>query len=460
MFNRFVFLASQNKIIDSYGHDINDSMMIERAFIISQAGKFYRHFDAEGKLKIIPLSQHWIMSDQKKAASGLQYKPGAPDLYRNGDGRNYYNTFRFPYKTVADIPESERANRLTQWELIMNQVFHKHRAYIEDWFSFTIQQPEKRAGIMPVCISGVGLGKSLVMAIMARVVGYHNFTNGKILDVTGLGKSGTQWGDWIYNKKISCIEEISPEGESSISYQVVDALKDIITNETLALNLKGGRNGTFPIYSNIIGFSNHPNCVKIPLGDRRLFVVDSTGQPLLEKEKYAELWDWIRDEKNIIATYQYLRDRKIGELFIPGQAKMTQAKRGLQLDGRSALQTAFDMVVEFYPCDLLTTGELMLAVSEAMQHVEGGELEDYTSKDWRVDKQYQAIMKTTTTLVAEGKRIRVQRLNREGTNPGRIRAIRNGQKWASATIPDIKDAIHIDIPWKWISGDEDAYVPF
>lgn len=459
MFERFVFLAAENKIIDTVGHDIKDSMMIERAFIIAEAGKFYRFFDEEGQLKVIPLAKHWIMSDQKKVASGLQYKPGAPRVFVNGDGRTYYNVFRFPYEATLDMLAAEKEDRLKPWALIMNQVFHKHRGYIEDWFSFTIQQPQKRAGIMPICISGVGLGKSLVMAIMGRVIGHHNFTNGKILDVTGLGKSGTQWGDWIHNKKISCIEEISPEGDSSISYQVVDALKDIITNETLPLNLKGGKNGTFSIYSNIIGFSNHANCVKVPLGDRRLFVVDSTGQEKLTKEQYAELWDWIGDELNIVAVYQYLRDRKISDEFTPGQAKMTRAKQALQLDSRSAMQTAFDLVIEHYPCDLLTNGELMLAVCEAMQRVEGGDLAKYTTTQWNADKQYQAILKTCTTLVAEGKRIRVQRLNGERLEGSRIRAIRNGQKWSSAAIIDIKDAMNVTIPWKWLE-DEDEYVPF
>jgi putative DNA primase/helicase len=460
MFDRYVFLGKDNKIIDTHGHDINDSMMIERAFLIMEAGKFYRYFDEEGDLKVIPLAKHWIMSDQKKVASGLQYKPGAPRVFINGDGRTYYNVFRFPYESNPTLPAAEQAERLKMWGLIMDQVFHKHRSYIEDWLSFTIQHPNKRSGIMPVCISGVGLGKSLVMAIVARAIGNHNFTNGKILDVTGLGKSGAQWGDWIYNKKISCIEEISPEGDNNISYQVVDALKDIITNETLALNLKGGRNGTFQIFSNIMGFSNHQNCVKVPLGDRRLFVVDSTGQEKLTPKQYEDLYTWKDDEQNIVAVYQYLRDRKISDEFIPGQAKMTRAKQALQLDSRSVMQTAFDLVAKQYPCDLLTGGELMLAVSEAMQHLEGGELDKYTSVNWKAEKQYQAIMKTSTTLVAEGKRIRVQRKNGQPLNPGRIRAIRNGQKWAGSSIMDIKDAMHVEIPWKWLSDEEDEYVPF
>lgn len=459
MFERFVFLSSENKIIDIVGHDIKDSMMIERAFIIAESGKFYRYFDEEGDLKVIPLAKHWIMSDQKKIASGLKYKPGAERVFINGDGRTYYNVFRFPFEDVPNLDPAEKEERLKPWALIMDQVFHKHRGYIEDWFAYTIQEPQKRAGIMPICISKVGLGKSLVMAIMCRVIGNHNFTNGKILDVTGLGKSGTQWGDWIHDKKISCIEEISPEGDNSISYQVVDALKDIITNETLPLNLKGGKNGTFSIYSNIIGFSNHANCVKVPLGDRRLFVVDSTGQQKLSKEQYADLWEWIGDERNIIAVYQYLRDRKISDEFAPGQAKMTKAKQALQLDSRSTMQTAFDLVIEHYPCDLLTNGELMLAVAEAMQRVEGGDLEKFSATQWNADKQYQAIMKTCTTLVAEGKRIRAQRLGGERLEGSRIRAIRNGQKWSSASIIDIKEAMHVEIPWKWLA-DEDEHVPF
>lgn len=459
MFDRFVFLASENKIIDTVGHDIKDSMMIERAFILSQAGNFHYYTDQEGNDKSMPLTKYWLMSENKKVASSLKYKPGSPLFFENGDGRSYYNTFRFPYQLSPEMPLAERQKRLALWDKILDTVFHEHRSYIEDWFSFSIQYPEKRSGIMPICISDVGLGKSLVMAIIGRVVGHQNFSNAKILDVTGLGKSGAQWGDWIWNKKISCIEEIDPEGETGIAYKILDALKDIITNETLSLNLKGGRNGTFQVFSNIMGFSNHKNCVKIPYGDRRLFIVDSTGQKLLPKAEYGELWEWILDEANIIAVYQYLLTRQISDEFIPGQAKMTPAKLGLQIDGRSIMQMAFDLVVQQFPSDLMTNGEIQLAVCQALTHIEGSD-NDYRATNWNADKQFQAILKTTTTLVAEGRRIRISRKGGERLQPSLIRAIRNSQDWIGATNSEIREAMATEIPWKWISDEENNVVPF
>lgn len=457
MFERYVFLQTENKIIDSVGYDIKESMMIERAFIVSNAGKFYRYFDQDGDLKVTTLANHWLMSDQKKVASGIKYKPGAPRVFPNGDGRTYYNVFRFPFETSAPMDRKERDERLKSWDLIMNQVFHRHRRYIEDFFSFTLQHPAKRAGIMPVCISKVGLGKSVIMAIMGKVVGHHNFSNGKIFEVTGLGKSGNQWGDWIFNKKLSCIEEIAPEGEGDISYKVVDAMKDIITNDTLPLNLKGGRNGTFPIYSNIIGYSNQQNCLKIPIGDRRIFLVNSMGQQNLSRQQYDHLYDWKDDNENIKAVYQYLMERTISEEFCPGQAKMTMAKKALQLDSRSTMQTAFDLVVEQFPCDLITDTELSLAVSQAMQHINGERLEE--AANIGNDKQFRAIKRSSTLLVAEGKRIRVRRAGGAQLHPCSIRALRNGQEWAQASIDEIKIAMAVNVPLKWISEDEND-VPF
>jgi len=454
MFERFVFLASENKIIDTVGHDIKDSVMIERAFILSQAGPMHYYKDENGKDKAIPLSQHWLYSDSKKVASSLRYAPGKPIFFDNGDGRSYYNTFRFPFQLSEPMPKDEQNERLGLWHKIMDRVFHEHRSYIEDWFAYSIQYPEKRTGIMPVCISDVGLGKSLIMAAVSRVIGRQNFSNAKILDVTGLGKSGVQWGDWIFNKKISCIEEIDPDGDTGISYRILDALKDIITNETLSLNLKGGRNGTFRVYSNIIGFSNHKNCMKIPFGDRRLYVVDSTGQKNLSKEEYGALWDWITIDRNSEAVFQYLLNRKISDEFQPGQAKMTDEKRSLQVDGRSAMQMAFDLVIEQFPCDLMTNGEIQLAVSQALAHIEG-EGDEYTNRNWNADKQFQAILKASSVLVAKGKRIRVCREGGERLNPSMIRAIRNYQDWNSATNDEIRAAMLMVIPYKWITEKED-----
>jgi len=455
MFNRFVFLASENKIIDTVGHDIKDSVMIERAFTLSQSGPMHYYKDENGKDKAIPLSQHWLFSDNKKVASSLRYAPGKPIFFDNGDGRSYYNTFRFPYQLSEPIPTDEQNERLGLWHKIMDRVFHEHRSYIEDWFAYSIQYPEKRTGIMPVCISDVGLGKSLIMAAISRVIGRQNFSNAKILDVTGLGKSGVQWGDWIYNKKISCIEEIDPEGDNGISYKILDALKDIITNETLSLNLKGGRNGTFQVFSNIIGFSNHKNCVKIPFGDRRLYIIDSTGQKNLSKEEYGALWDWVTVERNSEAVYQYLLNREISDEFQPGQAKMTDEKKSMQADGRSVMQMAFDLMIEQFPCDLMTNGEIQLAVAQALAHIEPDN-DDYGQRNWNADKQFQYILKNSTALVAKGKRIRVRREGGERLQPSMIRAIRNSQDWNSSTSDEIRAAMSVVIPNKWITEKEDG----
>jgi len=380
-------------------------------------------------------------------------------LFEGSDGRTYYNTFRMPYQHSPQMPVHEREELLMLWHKIMDTVFHEHKGYIEDWLAFCIQKPAERSGVMPVCISGVGLGKSLIMAIVSRVVGHQNFSNGKILDVTGLGRSGTQWGDWIYNKIISCIEEISPEGELGISYKVLDALKDIITNETLSLNLKGGRNGTFPVYSNIIGFSNHSDCMKIPFGDRRVFVVDSTGQTNLTSGEYKEIWDWMRDEQNIIAVYQYLLNREISKEFIPGQAKMTTAKKNMQADGRNPMQTAFDLVVVQYPCDLITSGELQLAVAQALQYLEGGkDVAPLTTPGLNNDKQYNAILKAMTSLWGGGSRIRVQRQGQAKLSPTRVRVLRNKADWAGASATEVRESMYVETPWKWIMEDDE--IPF
>ncbi|TKB07444.1 toprim domain-containing protein [Desulforhopalus sp. IMCC35007] len=459
IFNRYILLTSENKIIDTYGHDIKDSTMVERSFVLTHAGTHHIFMDEEGKRQIMPVAKYWLNSRDKKVASSLLYSPGSPMLFEGGDGRIYYNTFRMPYQRSPAMSVHELKERLGPWHKIMDTVFHEHKGYIEDWFSFSIQRPAERSGIMPVCISDPGLGKSLVMLIMSLVIGHQNFSNGKILDVTGLGKSGTQWSDWIFNKKLSCIEEIDPEGESGLSYKILDALKDIITNSTLPLNLKGGRNGTFPVYSNIIGFSNHSDCVKIPFGDRRMFIADSKEQTKLTSDEYKEIWDWTRDEQNIVAVYQYLINREISKDFIPGQAKMTNAKRDMQADGRSLMQTAFDIVLEQYPCDLITSGELQIAVSRALCHLEGNEetTPSHASR-FNSDKQYNAILKSMTSLWGGGQRIRVQRLGQGKFHPTQIRVIRNKSDWASATSVDVKDAMNVDIPWKWITDDEE--VPF
>lgn len=65
MFERYIFLKSDNKIIDTLGHDIKASMMVERAFVLSEAGQFHRYLDEDGKPKVEPMTQYWLMSNEK-----------------------------------------------------------------------------------------------------------------------------------------------------------------------------------------------------------------------------------------------------------------------------------------------------------------------------------------------------------------------------------------------------------
>ncbi|TKB25280.1 hypothetical protein FCL47_14580 [Desulfopila sp. IMCC35006] len=454
LFSRYVFVQGENKIYDTWSHDPKDGMMCKDAFIIAHAGHFHHYKDEEGKDQIKPAALYWLGSNIKKTVSAFRYEPGKPSIYTDVDGRSYYNTFRFPFQLTPVMPDEELEIRLQPWHRLMDTVFHEHRGYIEDWFAFTVQYPAKRSGIMPVCISHVGLGKSLIMAIVSRVLGSQNFSNGKILDITGLGKSGAQWGDWIFNKKLSCIEEIDPEGETGVRYRVTDSLKDLITNETLSVNLKGGKTGTYRVYSNIIGFSNHRDCLKIPYGDRRFFIVDSTGQQLLSFDEYGEIWEWMRDDRNIMAVYQYLMSREISKDFIPGQAKMTPAKERLQQDGRSLMQTAFDVIISDFPCDLMTTGELQLAVCQVMHFLEGGDW-IMEARNLNADKQFNAILRSMTTLVCNGHRLRIRREGGSQMNPSQIRAIRNATEWNDRDSVSIREAMFVKIPLRWIRERDD-----
>jgi hypothetical protein len=307
---------------------------------------------------------------------------------------------------------------------------------------------------MPICISEPGLGKSLIMSAASRVVGLNNFSNGKILDVTGLGRSGTQWGDWIYDKKISCIEEISPDGEGDIRYKVLDALKDIITNDTLPLNLKGGRNGTFHVYSNIIGYSNHVDCIKIPPGDRRIFVIDSSGQKKLSQSEYEKFISWMDDDKNITALFQHLLYHEISDEFEPGKAKMTSDKVQMQLDGKSDAQVAFDIIIEHYPCDLITPSELKLAFEQAMAFINDEDVTIYTGVA-ATNKQFFHLTKSMTKLTAGSRKIRFSRTDGEKYND-RIRSLRNFDKWKDCSDEKIKDEMRKKIPLFWLPNSDNT----
>jgi len=127
----------------------------------------------------------------------------------------------------------------------------------------------------------------------------------------------------------------------------------------------------------------------------------------------------------------------------------------MQIDGRSQMQIAFDIVREQYPCDLATVGELRTAVRQAMSFIGADDDESAMAPN---NGQYNAIMKNETLLVAEGQRLRIKRVGEEESKASPVRCIRNKDKWRKATSKEIKQEMTMKIPMFWIKDDEKAPV--
>lgn len=447
MLSRYVFVQSQNKILDTMGLVIDDSMMVQQAFHVSQAGKFYRYIDEDGKLKSKQMSEYWINSPEKQVVANAVYKPGEAAIFTAPDGIRYLNTFRFAFQTMNAMDDGEIERRIKPYHELMDLVFHEHVGYMEDFLSFTVQRPGERAQIMPVVISRYGLGKSMIISLFAAVIGFNNFSKVGILDITELNKAGRNWGDWAYNKKLCCVEEVYPENDTSLRYQVHEMLKDKITNSPLALNLKGGKSTTCPVYVNIIGFSNYRDFMKIPKDDRRIFVCDSMGQDAKDKGFYQKMVEWQNDLKNLAAVYQYWMRREISDEFHPGQAKMTKAKFALQLESMNHMQAAFDYLIMHYPSDLITPGELRKAIPMVMAILSD---EESVEAIGNKDKQFVANIKAAGIVtVGDGAQIRSLRRTGGETSRSKLYAIRNASTWLKKSKEELAAAYEVEIDALW-----------
>jgi hypothetical protein len=164
----------------------------------------------------------------------------------------------------------------------------------------------------------------------------------------------------------------------------------------------------------------------------------------------------ILEEQNIIAVYQYLLSRGISDEFVPGQAQMTPEKFGLQVDGRNSLQMAFDLVAKLYPSDLLTNGEMQLAVSEALNYLDCSDVDYMSTTNWNADKQFWPAWIFKFEVFGEYNHWCKQRNERYPRNNdqfwketwkiwagGRqdrvLKQGKNGDRFSSIALPDIKD---------------------
>tara|TARA_R100000541_G_scaffold49430_1_gene56589 strand:+ start:2172 stop:4271 length:2100 start_codon:yes stop_codon:yes gene_type:complete len=176
----------------------------------------------------------------------------------------------------------------------------EHYEFVLMWLAQMLQYPQHKS-VEIVFIGKVGTGKGMLIELLTNILGstrvfqtanpqrdlYGNF-NGNLVD-----------GFLI----------VQNEANKSNTYGKQDMKKDLITDPTISINIKGGAAFTMKSFHRFITFSNNDDPINLTKGDRRsvVFRDDKKPQPT---EYYEKGFEYAEDPDVVKFIYDYLMKHK------------------------------------------------------------------------------------------------------------------------------------------------------
>lgn len=248
--------------------------------------------------------------DNQKADT-IGYKPGSPDVFTMNDdpnGKRYLNMYQAPY-----IPKSDSGLAIEIYErdfkLLISRIFGVEGSdefqLGLDFCAWFLQYPELKCVIAPYLMStNRGVGKSLFLNILTRVFGVSRDGERQARMVKLDDLSGR------FFNPTGCLLNIVDEVQFAVhrnmrqeTSQFWRHLKNIITADTVPVEIKGGGNFNVPNTAGLIMAGNKGGHFPIEELDRRVWIIDN-NPPILERGTVDSLFDIVLRSGTVNGTAQ------------------------------------------------------------------------------------------------------------------------------------------------------------
>jgi hypothetical protein len=350
----FVYIRNPGIVIDRE----TDTKMKPQAFT-DHAHATLKYYDQvlrpDGSVSMRPVSaaRTWLTWPLRVEAQNLTYAPGREQLITDkGPKHTAWNT----WPGWGCKPKKGSVKLFL--ELLDNLFLGADPAskkWFLQWLAYPIQNPGVKL-FTNAMIWGVkqGTGKSLIGYTMGRIYG-KNFTELSQKDLYG------DFNEWAENKQFVMGDEVTGSDKRHDS----DALKKLVTQKEIRLNIKHVASFPIPDCINYYFTSNRSTAMFMDDGDRRSFIHETTSPPL--SDAFYKAYDaWFQSDAGAGAIYHYMLHEVDCTGFVPAAAAMrTEAKERMIKDSKSefeawvaTLKSDPAAILGASPFDLFTHKEL------------------------------------------------------------------------------------------------------
>jgi len=235
----------------------------------------------------------------------IAFRPGHPEI--NG---SEYNVWR-------PSPVTPMPGDTTLWNKHLEYLFPdpNDRNAVLNWMAWVIQNPSRKPNHALLIVGReTGTGKSWIARVMEQIIGENNTQRPKNSSMGG------DFNSWLKDCRLCLLEEVMQVGRR----ENINAMRDLITETSVEVNMKGIPAFKIPNYAAMLGITNHTDALPVDDKDRRWFIIETlaeTKAPDEEAAYYAPLLAAVPDEPGmpardpdmVPAIYQELLDRKIGD---------------------------------------------------------------------------------------------------------------------------------------------------
>jgi len=433
MLKRFVIMRDGNKIIDT--EKPNQFALMKKAEFETCFRKYGHLPKKEGQKGPSPLYvSDFFMQPDVRAVVGERFWPKKPLIFEDHKV-NWFNSFY-----AQEYEYTEKESLLDPVKEHFNFLFPENtdgedqlERFI-DWLSWTVIHPETRTKWTPLLIAKhQRTGRGWIVELINKLLGNWNCTVTDMGILSGKSNDG-QYHNYMHNSLFCAMHEV--RGEVKDAYEVDDAIRSKLTEDRLYLNLKYGKNGTFPIFTKFLMMSNHANALVLDESDKRIEVFEHFSRGKNE-EYYDKLYNLLENEETMAQMYYFL-DRwctaREGIFKPKGHARDSGAKRRMTASGSSEFEDIFNDVIESIPSDVVTVKVVKRYVEDYLISSKGMDLSVAAAEQIMEKKNGHITMLVLKkfTMLLEGKKIKINKL------PTRIYAVRNESEWTLAISKKIR----------------------
>ena len=373
----------------------------------------------DGELSMAPVSagKAWLEWPLRREVQGITFAPGESTVFDHPVTGRCFNSWRGWGTTPA---KGDVSLYLKLVDHLFSQVPKETKEWFLRWCAYPIQHPG--AKLYSACaVHGVkqGTGKSFLFYCLRRIYGQH-FAEIKQRDLEG------SFTSWAKDKQFVMGDDVTGSDQRAHA----DALKALVTQKEMRINIKFIPDYTVPACANFAFTSNQPDAFFIEDDDRRFFVHEVAVDPL-PPAFYHDLEEWLESEAGGNALHYYLLHYPLGDFDHRERALDTAAKRSMIALGKSDLAGWVDQLVGA-PDTILKLGQAPIA-GDLFSARELLQLYDpLQNKRVTANGLARALTRAQVPRACAGDPVRWER------GQDRYYIVRNRNKWAAAKAAEVR----------------------